>query len=83
MKALICAINSKYIHSSLAPWCLGAGLERYARQVEYEVAEGTINEEQSVILNRLKLDNYDVVGFCTYIWNVSYVMELCKAIKKD
>ena len=30
MKVVICSLNSKYIHSSLAPWCLLAGIREYS-----------------------------------------------------
>ena len=41
--AALCAINAKYIHSSLAPWCLAAGVEAYAPELTARVVEGTIN----------------------------------------
>ena len=82
MKALICSINSKYIHSSLAPWCLAGGLEKYAENIEYDVVEGTINEPIEKVYERLPLDEYQIIGFCTYIWNKSYVFNLCRLIKQ-
>ncbi len=81
MKALICSINSKYIHSSLAPWCLAGGLEKYAPMVEYQVVEGTINERVEDVFERLPLAEYELIGFCTYIWNISFVLKLCNLIK--
>ncbi|MBO5357119.1 MAG: DUF4080 domain-containing protein [Clostridia bacterium] len=81
MKALICSINSKYIHSSLAPWCLAGGLEKYAPTVEYQVVEGTINERVEDVFERLPLAEYNLIGFCTYIWNISFVLKLCNLIK--
>ncbi|MBO5440923.1 MAG: DUF4080 domain-containing protein [Clostridia bacterium] len=81
MKALICSINSKYIHSSLAPWCLAGGLEKYAPMVEYQVVEGTINERVEDVFERLPLAEYNLIGFCTYIWNISFVLKLCNLIK--
>ena len=81
MKATICAVNSKYIHSSLAPWCLAGGLEKYAKEIEYKVIEGTINEKIDDIANRILKENSDIIGFCTYIWNKSIVFDLCEKIK--
>ncbi len=81
MKATICAINSKYIHSSLAPWCLVGGLEEYAPEIEYNVIEGTINESVDDIFNRIISENSDIIGFCTYIWNKKIVLSLCEKIK--
>ena len=45
MKAVLFALNAKYIHSSLAPWCLLAGVEAAGPAgVCAEVREGTVNE---------------------------------------
>ena len=81
MKALICSINSKFIHSSLAPWCLAGGLEKYAPEIDYMVVEGTINEKIDDVLERLPLKECGIIGFCTYIWNRSSVLELCNLIR--
>ena len=81
MKVTICAINSKYIHSSLAPWCLAGGLEKYANEIEYSVIEGTINESVDDVLCRIVAENSEIIGFCTYIWNKTYVYSLCKKLK--
>ena len=43
-KALICTLNSKYIHASLAPWCLYTACKKeLSDDIEVKVAEGTIN----------------------------------------
>ena len=82
MKAIICALNSKYIHSSLAPWCLLAGVRAYCCDgSSAKVLEGTVNEPREAVLNRLLSENADVIGFCTYIWNVTAVLELAEQIK--
>lgn len=81
MKVLICSINSKYIHSSLAAWCLAAGMERYGENIEYEIFESTINEPVEEIKKKLTKKSFDLIGFCTYIWNLAYVDELCCYIK--
>ena len=47
MKAVLFALNAKYIHSSLAPWCLLAGVEAAGPAgVCAEVREGTVNEPE-------------------------------------
>ena len=48
MKTLIIALNSKYIHSSLAPWYLKAACNDMCGQVK--VIEFTINENPETIL---------------------------------
>ena len=54
MKTVICCLNSKYIHSSLAPWCLLAGVRAYcSAEVTAKVVEGTVNEPQDAIFDQL------------------------------
>ena len=49
MKILITMLNSKYIHSSLAPWYLLSGVRAYCdAEIEAEVAEATVNENINV-----------------------------------
>lgn len=81
IKALICAINSKYIHSGLSVWCLAGGLERYAPEIEYEIMECTINESYNQLLTKITENSFDVIGISTYIWNVELVLRLTKDIK--
>lgn len=77
MKAVICSLNSQYIHSSLAPWCLKAGVHAYGtRPVEVEVLEGTVNQPEEDILARLLDAQADALAFCCYIWNIAMVTVL-------
>lgn len=82
MKTVICCLNSKYIHSSLAPWCLLAGVRAYcSAEITANVLEGTVNEPSDAVFARLCAENADVIGFCTYIWNVSVVLDLAERLK--
>jgi len=81
MKVLICAINTKYVHSSLAPWCLKAGVDAYT-DCECGVYESTINESREKILADILSYDFDLIGFCTYIWNKEIVLYLCEKIKE-
>lgn len=82
MKVLLCSLNAKYIHSSLAPWCLLAGLEAYADSaVKAEVIEGTVNQPVEVIAGRLLEAAPDVVGFSCTIWNIQSVKRLIVSLK--
>ena len=81
MKVLICALNTKYVHSSLAPWCLAAGIEQYAKGVEWEIYESTVNEDYDTVLDAIMQYDFDLIGFCTYIWNIERVLSLSKRIK--
>ncbi|MBO5937180.1 MAG: DUF4080 domain-containing protein [Clostridia bacterium] len=83
-KAVICALNSKYIHSSLAPWCLYTAFkERGIQQCECRVAEGTINEKTENIYNRITEEKPDVVAFSCYIWNIGRVLEIAEELKES
>ena len=82
MRVALCGINSQYIHSSLAPWCLAAGVTAYADPaVEAQVAEGTVNEPLSAVVERLAALSPDAVGCSCYIWNITRMRELAVAIK--
>lgn len=82
MKVIICGINSKYIHSSLAIWYLASGIDKYAHGIEYAVVEGTINESCSEILNRMNIKDGDTIAFSTYIWNKNLVFEIARRAKE-
>lgn len=83
MKTLICTLNSKYIHSTLAPWCLFTACKAYCRNgVDLSVYEGTINENQDTLAERLIAENADICTFSCYIWNIKKVLALCEKIKK-
>ncbi|MBR4868379.1 MAG: DUF4080 domain-containing protein [Clostridia bacterium] len=83
MKIVVCALNSQYIHSSLAPWCLRAGIKEYGdSNLQVTVVEGTVNEHVTAVADRLIAENPDVLGFCCYIWNITRVKELLPRIKE-
>ncbi|MBQ2823466.1 MAG: DUF4080 domain-containing protein [Oscillospiraceae bacterium] len=83
MKVVFVALNSKYSHASLAPWCLLAGIKKYAESdVEAFVCEGTVNEKEDVLFERVMGFEADLIGFCTYIWNVKTVLKLAERVKK-
>lgn len=83
IKASLVCINSKYIHSSLAPWCLFAGIKEYCNDsISACVIEGTINEELSQIVERVCDTDPDVVGLSCYIWNIHRVYDLIKILKE-
>ncbi|NFG96611.1 DUF4080 domain-containing protein [Clostridium sporogenes] len=79
MKALLVAINSKYIHSNLALRYLRANTE----DLNYEcmLKEFTINDRKENILEKIIMEKADLVAFSCYIWNLEYVEELANLIK--
>ncbi|HAN21867.1 MAG: hypothetical protein A2Y15_06320 [Clostridiales bacterium GWF2_36_10] len=82
LNVVICALNSQYIHSSLAPWCLLAGIKVYCKDnISAHIIEGTINEKTEVVLARITEKNPHVVGFSCYIWNITAIYELINLVK--
>ncbi len=79
MKALLVAINSKYIHSNLALRYLRANTE----DLNYEcmLKEFTINDRKENILEKIIMEKADLVAFSCYIWNLEYIEELANLIK--
>lgn len=82
MKFLLCSINSKYIHSSLAPYYLLAGIREYLKSdIESIIYEGTVNEKFEDQLSKILSFGADIIGFSSYIWNIKRIKELIKEIK--
>ena len=80
MKVILTAINAKYIHSNLAVYSLRAYAKKYKEEIE--IAEYTINQQLDDILMDLYKKKPDVLCFSCYIWNLTYVEELIREIKK-
>lgn len=80
MKTVIVALNSKYIHSALAPWYLKANCTPDCGEVK--VMEFTINEMMDTILSEIYEENCDVVAFSCYIWNINEVLKIADNLKK-
>lgn len=83
MKVLLTAVNAKYIHSNLAIYSMKA----YAEQkgcpgAEIQLAEYTINQQQDGILRGIYEKKPDLLCFSCYIWNISFVRELIRDVKK-
>ena len=84
MKTLICCLNSKYIHASLAPWCLFSGVKAFAKKdYDIKVLESTINGNLHDFAQKIILEKPQVVSFSCYIWNVTQTLEICKEIKEN
>lgn len=75
MKCVLTAVNSKYIHSSLAVWYLHAALPQST------VLEFTINQDPQAVLAQILAEKPDLLGFSCYIWNISYIKALLPQIR--
>ena len=92
MKFLLVAINAKYIHSNLGIYSLikyaqdmFAGRKAQGEEIpgiQIEMGEYTINHQMELILQDIYRRSPDVVGFSCYIWNILYVKELVRDLKK-
>ena len=80
MKIVLTAINAKYIHSNLAVYSLRAYAAPYKDEIE--IAEYTINQQLDDILIDIYKKQPDILCFSCYIWNLTYVEELIREVKK-
>jgi len=80
MKILLTALNAKYIHSSLALYCL----KTYAKEFQEHIflSEYTINHKEDFILQEICRQEPDVVCFSCYIWNIAMISNIVDNIKK-
>lgn len=77
-------LGAKYVHASLAPWCLAAGIKAYAPELysRLRMVEATVNERPDDILKRLIAAAPAVVGFSCYVWNINATLALCTSLKQ-
>lgn len=82
MKVIVSCLNSKYVHASLSPWCLLAGVREFAENTyDISVIEGTINGDSESFAEKITDEKPDVVAFSCYIWNIAKTLEVCRIIK--
>ena len=82
MKVIVSCLNSKYVHASLSPWCLFAGVREFAENTyDISVIEGTINGDSESFAEKITDEKPDVVAFSCYIWNIAKTLEVCRIIK--
>ena len=82
MKFLLAAINAKYIHSNPGVYSLRAFARTKIPGADIEIGEYTINHQMDLILQDIYRRKPDFIGFSCYIWNISYIMEIVRDIKK-
>lgn len=80
MKSIFIAVNSKFIHSALAPWYLKAACGQDCG--ETGVLEFTINDSPDTVLAGIYSEQPDIAAFSCYIWNVEFVLKLAANLKK-
>lgn len=78
MKTALVAINSKYIHSSLAL----RYIKNSCADFDTEIYEYTINDRISNVVAHLFETGCDLFAFSCYIWNIEFVLKVCSALKQ-
>ncbi len=83
MKILLAAVNAKYIHTCPAIYCLKAYAEKWGPSgSRIEIAEYTINDRYTDVLDGILSSGADVIGLSVYIWNVDRMRRLIRDIRK-
>lgn len=82
MRAVLCALNAKYIHTNLAVRYINAFLEKHTKGVETEIVEETVNTKEEIILEKLLQKKPSAILFSVYIWNTQTVLSLCEKIRE-
>lgn len=80
MKTVIAALNSKFIHTSIALRYISKYAEKYG--VKIETAEYTINNQPEKIVASLFEKKADIYGFSLYIFNKEETLKIIKDLKK-
>lgn len=84
MKVVISCLNSKYVHASLSPWCLLAGVREFAKgSYDAVVIESTVNGNTDAFADKIIAEKPDVVAFSCYIWNITKTLDVCRKIKSE
>lgn len=83
MKVLLCNINSKYIHSSLSIWYLYESLKASLPEIEIYIYESTVNAPIEEVINSIKSFNAEYICFSCYIWNISYIKNIIRAMENE
>lgn len=82
-KVLLCALNSKFIHSCLAVHSLKKfSVSQGYDKEKIKIKEFTINDNIDFILHGIFSEKPEVIAFSVYIWNVEYVSRLCRILRK-
>ena len=83
MKAVVLSLNSKYIHSSLAPWYLKAAVEERVANAEICVIESMINRTTDEPYNRISELSSKLLGCSCYIWNIEKTLKVAERYKLE
>ncbi len=78
MKTLLIGVNAKYIHPNLA-----IRLLKKNTSYDVDIKEFNIKDNYLDIVNYIRINNYTVVGFSCYIWNIEFIKNILNELKND
>lgn len=78
MKTLLLGINAKYIHPNLA-----IRLLKKNTSYDTDIKEFTIKDNITSIYEYIINNNYDIIAFSCYIWNIEIIKKILLMIKDD
>ena len=81
IKALLVAVNAKYIHTNLAVRSIAA-FSHVHFNMPLEFVEFTINQRPPDLLRELYFADAECYLFSCYIWNIEIIKQLVKDLKK-
>lgn len=76
-KVSLAAVNASYSHSSLSLRCLAKALDGK----DAAVHEFTINDRADKAAAQLYADKSELYAFSCYIWNIDFVLGVCRILK--
>lgn len=83
MRALLVAVNAKYIHSNLGIYSLYSySMKKGILPEELSYREFTINQNLENIIGSIYEEKPDLLGFSCYIWNIEIVKKVSREIHK-
>ena len=82
LKTVLCAVNSKYVHTNLAVRSIKAYCTAQNPDLNINIFETTINDSPFSALSKLYELDADLYGFSCYLWNIDYILELADGLKK-
>lgn len=82
-KAVLCALNSKYVHTSLSVRYIKAYADKHCKNVKCSIVEETINQDINETAKKILAEKPDIAAFSCYIWNIEQVLEICEVVKKE
>ncbi|MCL2234880.1 MAG: B12-binding domain-containing radical SAM protein [Defluviitaleaceae bacterium] len=82
-RVVLLALNSKYVHSTLAVWQLKESVARFAQKAQdVTVLECNINQSDEEIVAQVAAQNPNVVGVSTYIWNAGKIPKILQMMRE-